>query len=99
MGRRWAAQAGAGMSLWVSTSSGRPQDCAAFPHLAAPFMREVAAGHLSVVVVQATGKRRAGVAGMKLGLVNVVCTKPSFLHRQYRICGRGMSHNSVELLG
>jgi len=43
-------------------------------------MREVAAGHISVVVVQATGKRRAGVAGMKLGFVNVVCTKPSFVH-------------------
>jgi len=42
-------------------------------------MREVAAGYLSVVVVQATGKRCAGVAGMKPGLFNVVCTKPSVL--------------------
>merc|ERR1712176_1425813 len=78
---------------------GRPQDCAAFPQLAATFTREVAAGHLSVVVVQAIGKRRAGVAGMKLAFVNVVCTKPSFVHHSYRMCGRGMSHSLAEQVG
>ena len=51
-------------------------------------MREVAAGHIFVVVVQAIGKHRAAVAGMKLGFVIVVCTKPSFLHHQYRMCGQ-----------
>lgn len=30
------------------------QDCATFPHLAATFMIEIAAGHLSVVVAQTT---------------------------------------------
>jgi len=56
----------------------RLQGCAAIPHLAATFTREVAAGHLPVVVVQATGKHRAGVAGMIIGFANVVRTKPYF---------------------
>jgi len=51
--RRWVARAGAGISFWGTSSLAWLQDCAVFHHVAATFMREVAAGHL-VVVEQTT---------------------------------------------
>jgi hypothetical protein len=84
----------------ISSSLACLQGCAAFPHLAATFMREVEAGHLLLVVVQATDKHRAGVAGMKLGFANAVCTEPFFPPpvQDDNRCGRGMSQSSVKLM-
>merc|ERR1712083_418154 len=56
--------------FWSITFLGVVQDCAAFQHLAATFMREVAAGHLSVSVTQTTCSQssgRARVVGMRPG--------------------------------
>ena len=63
----------------VPRDPGRLQACAAFRHLVATFMREVAAVHLSVVVVQVIDARRAGVAGVKISsarsrLSYIACT-------------------------
>jgi len=45
-----------GYMYHLTRDSGRLKDCAAFLHLSATFMREVTAGHLSVVVEHAIDK-------------------------------------------
>jgi len=66
--RRWAALAGAGMSLWgIAYILARLQDCAAFPRSAATFTRKVAECQLSAVVAQATCRHFCATPRMSRG--------------------------------
>jgi len=76
--RRWAARAGAGMSLSDIICPARLQECAAFPHLAATFMREVAECHLLVVLARTTCSRSCATPrdmGASAGLRRFFCNR------------------------
>jgi len=67
---------------------GHLQDCAAFPHLAATFTREVEAGHLSIVAMQATCRE-----SQRNRFANVVCTEPFCLFYIVGASGRNLQNN------
>jgi hypothetical protein len=57
------------------------QGCAAFPHLAATFTREVEAGQLSVIVMQATCTESHRSATLRMSRMNEAWICQRRLHR------------------